>query len=123
MHCLYRPNVMMRTGVISRYLILQIWGERFSGGLGERDARTTSFRRRERGKLLRVQMQTKRRRETIEQARRVARLCIALRKIGRSSESEQRKKHPHEQQAKADQRAWINECKASGGAFFHIRTI
>jgi hypothetical protein len=65
-------------------------------------------------------MQTKRRRETIEQARGVARLCIALRKIGRSPESEQRKKHAHEQQAKANQRAWINECGAGGGVLFHI---
>ena len=67
-------------------------------------------------------MQTKRRRETIEQARGVARLCIALRNIGRSPESEQGKKYAHEQQGNADQRAWINECK-TGGAFFHIRTI
>jgi transcriptional regulatory protein LevR len=66
-------------------------------------------------------MHTKRRRETIEQARGVAPVCIALRKIGRSPESEQRKKYAHEQQAKADQRAWINECRTGGGAFFHIR--
>ena len=95
------------------------WRERFPGRLRERDASTTSFRRWERRKLLRVQMQTKRRRETIEQARGVARLCIALRKIGRSSESEQRKEHAHEQQAKANQRAWINECGAGGGVLFH----
>jgi len=68
-------------------------------------------------------MHTKRRRETIEQTRGVARLCIALGKIGRSSEGEQRKKHAHEQQAKADQRARINECKTGGGAFFHLRNI
>jgi hypothetical protein len=66
-------------------------------------------------------MPTKHRRETIEQARGVARLCIAPRKIGRSSESEQRKKHAHEQQAKADQRAWINECGTGGGVFLHIK--
>ena len=79
MHCLYRPNVMMRTGVISRYLILQIWGERFSGGLGERDTGTASFRCWDGRKF--------------------------LRNVRRSSEGEQGKKHAHEQQAKADQRA------------------
>src|SRR5882724_2130154 len=102
MHCLYRPNIVMRTLVISRRLILQGWRERFSGGLGERDAGTTSFRCWDSREFLRVQMHTKRRRKTTEPAWGVTRLYIAVRKMRRCPESEQRKERAHEQQDEAD---------------------